>query len=181
LVDLIRGLAHVNRGALKKLHPPESQMNSEVASERMKREIAALQSIEHPAVPRILEANLDELWFVMEFYSGGALNRDLTRTKGKVLETLQRLRPVVEAASLLHAKGLVHRDIKPKNIFVREGGDLVLGDLGLVIAVGGQDPRVTEVYDNPGSRDWMPGWVLGKTRIEDVRSSVDVFALGKVL
>lgn len=75
----------------------------------------------------------------------------------------------------------MHRDIKPKNIFVKESGDLVLGDLGLVIAQGGDQPRVTEVYDNPGSRDWMPGWVLGKTRIEDVRPSVDVFALGKVL
>lgn len=180
LIDLIREVVPVERGALKQLHPLANDVDANVALERMKREISVLQTTKHDALPRVLEANIEERWFVMEFCSRGALNQDLDRTKGMVLPTLVRLRPIVEATSLLHAKGLVHRDIKPKNLFVREDVGLVLGDLGLVVPVG-DDARVTETYANPGSRDWMPGWVMGKTRIEDIRPNVDVFALGKVL
>jgi len=127
LIDLIREVVPVRRGALKKLRPPEAQINATATLERMKREVAALQGIKHPALAKILEENLAERWFVMEFCSGGALNKDLARTKGLVLRTLQRLRPIVEATAILHARNLVHRDIKPKNIFVKENGDLVLG------------------------------------------------------
>jgi hypothetical protein len=40
--------------------------------------------------------------------------------------------------------------------------------------------RLTDTYENVGSRDWMPGWAMGM-RLEDVRPTFDVFSLGKVL
>jgi serine/threonine protein kinase len=128
-IDLIQKIVDAPHGALKKLHPASSDTNGAKAFERMARELAVLESIHHPALVRVLDKDLDQRWFVLEFCPGGALNKDLARTKGRVLQTLERLRPVVEAASLLHSKGLVHRDIKPKNIFIRENGDFGLGRL----------------------------------------------------
>ena len=40
--------------------------------------------------------------------------------------------------------------------------------------------RVTDTYENVGSRDWMPGWAYGK-RMDEVRPDFDVFSLGKLL
>ena len=40
--------------------------------------------------------------------------------------------------------------------------------------------RLTDTYENAGSRDWMPGWAMGM-RLEDVKPTFDIFSLGKVL
>jgi len=63
--------------------------------------------------------------------------------------------------------------VKPANVFIADDGHLVLGDFGLVIQPGSRDPRLTDTYENVGSRDWMPGWAMGM-RMDDVRPSFDV-------
>ena len=62
-------------GALKKLLPiDESAAEDEaVALQRMKRELSALESVDHPALVKVLDSNLDEKWFVMEFLERGTL------------------------------------------------------------------------------------------------------------
>jgi hypothetical protein len=85
----------------------------------------------------------------------------LGRTQGDVLGSLLAFRSLLEAVAKLHEKGYVHRDIKPDNIFVADDGHLVLGDFGLVIEPGAADGRLTDTYENVGSRDWMPGWAMG--------------------
>ena len=74
---------------------------------------------------------------------------------------------------------ILHRDIKPANIFLSEAG-LVLGDFGLVYFAEEGRVRLTDTYENAGSRDWMPPWAYGK-RVEELNPSFDVFSLGKVL
>jgi serine/threonine protein kinase len=80
---------------------------------------------------------------------------------------------------LLHSKSAVHRDIKPENIFVSDA-HLVLGDFGIVYFEDEAKTRVSDSYENVGSRDWMPGWAMGML-VDEVRPSFDVFSLGKVL
>jgi hypothetical protein len=63
---------------------------------------------------------------------------------------------------------------------VGTNGELVLGDFGLIFFEDAQYTRVSETYENVGSRDWMPGWAMGM-RIEDVKPTFDVFSLGKVI
>jgi serine/threonine protein kinase len=96
-----------------------------------------------------------------------------------VLEALRAFRPLVDAVAHLHKAGVVHRDIKPDNVFISAKGALVLGDCGLAIKLDNAD-RVTDTYENVGTRDWMPGWAHGM-RLEDVRPNFDVFSLGKLL
>ena len=93
---------------------------------------------------------------------------------------MKAIRPLVEGVAMLHKKRYVHRDIKPKNIFLNSSNDLILGDFGLVFSVDNQHTRFSETYENVGSRDWMPPWAMGM-RIEEVKPTFDVFSLGKVL
>jgi serine/threonine protein kinase len=91
---------------------------------------------------------------------------------------LLAFRPLVEGAAALHKTSVVHRDVKPDNIFYGPN-NLVLGDCGLALRLDATD-RLTETYENAGSRDWMPGWAMG-IRVDRVKPTFDVFSLGKVL
>jgi len=187
IVSLVRDIAREAAaqdcapiGALKVLHGQEEGKASEKASTRMAAELGALTKLEHPSLVRVLDADLSERWFVMEYFSSGSLLGQLENTRGDVLGSLLRFRPLVHAVAELHKSGFVHRDIKPGNVFVASDGHLVLGDFGLVIDTGADDLRVTDTYENVGSRDWMPGWAYGK-RMDEVRPDFDVFSLGKLL
>ncbi len=84
----------------------------------MKVELSTLQSINHPSLVKVLDSNLDEKWFVMEYLEGGTLTGRLNTHKGRVLNSLKAFRPVVDAVAMLHGQKVVHRDIRPDNIFV---------------------------------------------------------------
>ena len=184
LADEIRRIARESEaqlGALKVLLPIEegAAEDDAAALERMKEEISALRAVEHPALVKVLDSNLDEAWFVMEFLEGGTLSNHLAKYKGRVLESLKALRPVVEAVAELHARNIVHRDIKPDNIFVASDGQLVLADCGLAFKLENQD-RLTLTFENVGTRDFQPAWSYGM-RLADVQPTFDVFSLAKVL
>jgi serine/threonine protein kinase len=116
---------------------------------------------------------------VTPFYSQGTLASQLHRFAGKPVEALRAFRSLVAGVAELHRQRIVHRDIKPENIFV-ESDRLILGDFGIAYVDDAGKTRVTDTYENVGSRDWMPAWAMGM-RIDDIRASFDVFSLGKVL
>ncbi|MBI2862613.1 MAG: protein kinase [Chloroflexi bacterium] len=167
--------------ALKELLPLEeaATQDEKTAIERMKTELSILNSVEHPALIRVLDENLDNRWFVMKYFSNGTLGDRLDEYKGLVLNSLRAFRPIVDAVAALHKAGVVHRDIKPDNVFTLPSGHLVLGDCGLAIKLEHSD-RITETFENVGSRDWMPGWAMGM-RLANVKPNFDIFSLGKML
>jgi hypothetical protein len=167
-------------GALKVLHPADNEDEYKKQLRRMRNEIDALSKITHPNVARILEASLDEHWFVMEYFPEKTLADHQHRFKGDLFGALSAIRPLVEGVAEIHRTKLVHRDIKPENVFVSASRGLVLADFGLVFFTEDDRSRVSDIYDNVGSRDWMPGWAQGM-RVEDIRPTFDVFSLGKLL
>lgn len=166
-------------GALKVLHKPRDTQGYAKAKERMKREVETLSNIHHPNILRILDDNLDEGWFVGEYHSRGPLSGHQSLFKGDMLRAIEAFQPLVEGVCEMHKAGIVHRDIKPQNVFLSDDNHLVLGDLGIVFFSDQAHTRITDSYENVGSRDWMPGWAMSM-RIEDVSLSFDVFSLGKV-
>ncbi len=183
LVEAIRmvvAVPNAPRGALKELLPIDEAVNASTSLARMKSELEAMRAVTHPSLIKIIDANIDDRWYVTEYYSDGTLAQKLdTFGKARVLDSLKALRPLVEAVAHLHQAGVVHRDIKPDNVFVADDGHLVLGDCGLAFKMERAE-RITETFENVGSRDWMPGWAMGM-RVADVKPNFDVFSLGKLL
>lgn len=184
LTDEIRRIAtesQAPKGALKKLLPFEegAAQDEAAALDRMKRELSVLESVSHPSLVKVLDSRLDEKWFVMEYLGGGKLSDHLVMYKGRVLDALKAIRPIVDAVHALHTEQVVHRDIKPDNIFVASDGHLVLGDCGLAFKVETEN-RLTLTWENVGTREFQPPWSYG-TRLADVQPTYDVFSLAKVL
>ena len=80
----------------------------------------------------------------------------------------------------LHKENIVHRDIKPQNIFLRDDGQLLLGDLGIVF-LPDQSKRLTVTNESVGPHEYMPQWAALAERLETVEPNFDVYMLGKVL
>jgi serine/threonine protein kinase len=160
-------------------------LTEQVEKERMKREIVALKAITHPSLIKLYTHEQADTprWFAMEYHHRGALNDHVISYKGKALQTIQAITGVAESMALLHShsSGYVHRDIKPKNIFVSASGALVLGDLGIVFPNEDDGDRLTlpgtsEIF----SRDWVPDWVRFR-ELDRYGPKMDVFMLAKVI
>lgn len=164
-------------GVVKVLHEPARR--DAKALERLAREVEVLAAIRNPHIIKILDASVKDGWFVTPYYPEGPLSKHLDRFAGDPERSLAALLPLVHGVAELHEEGVVHRDIKPDNIFV-DGDRLILGDFGIVFFEEAGRTRLTDSYENVGSRDWMPGWAMGM-RVEDVSATFDVFGLGKVL
>jgi serine/threonine protein kinase len=172
-------------GALKVFHMPDDRTEADKAIGRLQMEISTLKQLDHPAILKFLDGSRDDMnnpFIVTEYHPNGTLHERVGRGRGKALDVLMEFRSLVDAAVLIHSKGAIHRDIKPKNIFVSMARRLVLGDFGIVIFKDAGE-RLTETYERVGSRDWMAPWANAEHRqsIEDVDATLDIFPLGKVL
>ena len=166
--------------ALKVLAPELA--GDEAFRERFKREMRIAASINHPNVVGIHYAGEQEglLFFVMDFIHGTDLREVLKKggalEPGRAVELLTQLASALDAA---HARGLVHRDVKPANILitVRDGEEhAYLTDFGIAKrfeTVAGLTVQGAVV----GTVDYMaPEQITGGTT--DART--DVYALGCV-
>jgi len=132
----------------------------------------------HPNVVEIYEQGEEDgrPYIVMEWLDGEDLKSILGR--GVALGALERLRIVVEVGKGLayaHARGLVHRDVKPGNIFICKSGGVKILDFGLAHTAKSRLTRVGQVLGTP--HYMSPEQILGQP--VDARS--DVFSLGSVL
>ena len=109
---------------------------------RFEREARSAARIDHPAVVDVHDQGTGVLgdgepvvFLVMELVEGGTL-RDVLRARGALPAptAVAVLGPVLDGLAQAHARGLVHRDVKPENVLISRTGEVKVADFGLVTA-----------------------------------------------
>jgi serine/threonine-protein kinase len=98
------------------------------------REASILVHLDHPGIVRVLDAFEEHgtFFIVMPWIEGATLREHIDRRSIlRVEQVMQLAEEALDALIVLHAAGLVHRDVKPGNLLMRPSGRVVLIDLGI--------------------------------------------------
>jgi serine/threonine-protein kinase len=172
------------RGAVKVLDP--SLTVSMAARKRFLREGELTNHVHHDGVVRVLDDDVADdgtLYLVMELLAGSTLDELAARSGGK-LEPHKAIEygiQVLDTLARAHAEGIVHRDVKPENIFLTNDGIVKLLDFGIAAVVCADgSARLTHAGDAVGTPAFMaPEQARGRCDLVDERS--DLFSLGASL
>lgn len=172
------------RFAIKTLLPAIA--DKEEARARFLREGEAASRINHPNVVTVLDVGIEDRipYLVMEFLAGETLADFLAR-RGSVeaSDTLVLLLPVFSAVATGHENGVVHRDLKPQNIFLAQGpwGDRIpkVLDFGVSKLAGDESAVITRTLTVLGTAAYMSPEQARGARNVGVES--DQFSLGLIL
>jgi tetratricopeptide (TPR) repeat protein len=156
---------------------------------RFTQEARILCELEHPAIVRYIAHGSSEdgrSYLVMEWLEGEDLAHRLSRGPLPIEEAIDLCRRVADALASAHARGIVHRDVKPANVFLTEGhaSHVKVLDFGIARTrlAGGLDTTVMPITRTGaviGTVGYMsPEQARGAT---DVDARTDVFAMGCVL
>ena len=162
--------------ALKLLRPDRVGPS---ALTRFRREVRLAREVESPRLVRVFELEEDgsHVFLTMELVEGEPLRGRIGREIA-VGEALRLGRQVLEALAALHARGIVHRDVKPGNVLVLPSGDVKVVDFGLARRLEGNETRATETEGLVGTLEYLsPEQALGK----DVDARSDLFSFGVLL
>jgi eukaryotic-like serine/threonine-protein kinase len=163
-----------------------TDLDRELLSGRLLQEARAAAKLAHPAIVRVFDVGktaLGDPFIVMELLHGESLAKVIER-EGRLssARAVQLLLPIADALSVAHAKGFVHRDVKPDNVFIAndDEGQLQpkLVDFGIVKHERQEgDSQLTQVGSVLGSPDYMsPEQARGLDNI-DLRSDVWSFSV----
>lgn len=121
--------------AAKVMH--EQYVHDEVFRERFRREARAMAQLSHPNLVNVYDfsASGGEVFLIMELITGGTL-RELLAERGPMPPhaAASVMRGMLTGLAVAHAKGMVHRDIKPDNVLIDASSRVKLSDFGLVRA-----------------------------------------------
>jgi serine/threonine-protein kinase len=167
---------------------PDIARNSD-AVQRLFREAQATGRIDHPNVVDVYDVGEHDgaPFLVMELLQGETLTRGLERGALKIPDIIRMVVGAIDGVAAAHREGVIHRDIKPDNIFLcRDANGALQGskvlDFGIskVSSIGGQlNPRLTKTGAIMGTPYYMsPEQIRGATEID---SRVDIYAFGVIL
>lgn len=162
--------------AIKILRP---DLVSDVASERFQREARVLARLKHPNIVPVYQAGTagDFSYYVMEYFGGETLEERLGHGALSTEETLDLADGLLCALAAAHENGIVHRDVKPANVFLVDGR-AVLGDFGIATSTGQSGERLTGSGQRVGTPPYMPPeQFVG----DSVTAATDVYAAGAVI
>src|SRR5262249_53369160 len=165
--------------------------SSQSARRRFEREARLASALDHPNICAIYDiGEADGLcYIVMPFLPGRTLKQVIA---GQPLETLSAISIAIQMADALtaaHARGIVHRDIKPTNIIVNDEGQVKILDFGLAKILEEEDSGLSKSRkdtDKSMTEIGVPYGTLGYSSPEQaagerVDHRTDIFSLGVVL
>lgn len=191
--------------ALKELLPPDPVLERYDPSRRTMQVIRFLREarvtarLEHPSIVPVYELGArpdGSLYYCMKRLNGRTLHEAIqsASTSEDLRSLLERFFSLCQAIAYAHSKGVIHRDIKPKNVMLGEFGETVLLDWGLAKVMGSPDDPLDMVpmnTDGLSSQETQAGFTVGtpaymspeqaagEREAIDVRA--DVWSLGVVL
>ncbi|HEX2911932.1 MAG TPA: serine/threonine-protein kinase [Chloroflexia bacterium] len=167
--------------ALKLLHP-HLLTDAEVCRD-LTNEAGLMAGLNHPNILKILDFEFapTQAYIVTEVAEGGSLD-SLVHPAGKPVtplplpQALRYLEPVAEALDEAHRAGIIHRDIKPKNILLNRSGQPLLADFGLAMTINHSVALKTlrTVFGTPE-------YTAPEVWEDKVGKASDIYALGIVL
>lgn len=160
-----------------------SEVGSVEATERFRREASLLAELRHPGIVEFVDAGLLDdggMYMAMQWLEGIDLAQRLVAGPLSCADAVRLVRAIAEALAVAHARGVLHRDVKPQNVFLREG-DVdrpVLLDFGIATLAGAAS-GITRTGLTIGTPGFMAPEQARGERALDPR--VDVYGLGCLL
>lgn len=170
----LRVVARIGKGAMGTVYRARTPDDREVAVKlvdrshthalaRLRRESRALAELDHPHIVRVEATGEHELghYVVMELVEGGSLRDAIAARDTRLADwrwVVALLAPIVEALGHAHARGLLHRDVKPDNVLITETGHAKLADFGLAT---GEPGSAAAEHDSLGGKLTRTGAAVG--------------------
>ncbi|WP_437670743.1 serine/threonine protein kinase [Sorangium sp. So ce131] len=168
------------RCAIKILHP-EIAVSKELRA-RFEQEALAVNQLGHPAAVNVLDIDTSEdgsPFMVMELLDGESLGKRARGSGGiEERELLRVVSTVLEVLDVAHGLGIVHRDIKPDNLFLTSSGSVKVLDFGIArMKQGGSNVR-TRIGAMLGTIPYMSPEQIAGGQID---GRADIFAVGATM
>jgi Tol biopolymer transport system component len=190
VVYRVRDIELERQAAIKFL--PDEMLQNDDALARFRREARAASALNHSGICTIYEIGDDagRPYLVMELLDGESLDRVLVHGPLDIRTLLNLAIEVADALDTAHAEGIVHRDIKPPNIFVTRRGHAKLLDFGLAkVNPGGFGRASLSADSSPEVTLTQHGTIVGTMHYmspEQARGQIvdwrtDIFSFGIVL
>ncbi len=160
------------------------QAGSSTTARRFLREARALARIQHECVVRIHDVGMrgNEPFLALELFQGATLRDRLQRGALAAHEAIAIARGLLSALAAAHDAGVVHRDVKPENVFLTSSGETKLLDFGLAKTIERDEADETETLTRTGVVLGTCGYMAPEqVRGEAVDGRADLFAVGAVL
>ncbi|MEM1422650.1 MAG: serine/threonine-protein kinase [Planctomycetota bacterium] len=150
--------------------------------ERFYAEGRAAAQLNHPNIVQAFDVGQagDFHYFVMEYVEGRTVHDEIVERKRYTEEdALEIITNVADALKHAHLKGLIHRDVKPKNIIMTDAGIAKLADLGLARAIDDKEAALAEAGKAFGTPYYIsPEQIRGEVNIGP---QADIYSLGATL
>jgi serine/threonine protein kinase len=160
------------------------KIQDEKAVARFAKEIKSCISLQHPNIVKVVDSEYEGTlnpYLVTDYCSGGELTAEAVKIL-PVIERLKAFETICGAIAYAHQAGVIHRDIKPGNIFLESLDSFIpiVGDFGLCY-LKSDDPK-----ERPTENESIGNWEFGPPqghmgRQESPNESFDVYNLGKLL
>ncbi|XP_072776927.1 serine/threonine-protein kinase PAK 4 isoform X2 [Taeniopygia guttata] len=162
------------RGSGKLVAVKKMDLRKQQRRELLFNEVVIMRDHQHENVVEMYNSYLvgDELWVVMEFLEGGALTDIVTHTRMSEEQIAAVCRSVLRALAVLHAQGVIHRDIKSDSILLTHDGRVKLSDFGFCAQVNKDVPRRKSLVGTPY---WMAPELISRL---PYGPEVDIWSLG---